>query len=111
MTRLMLLLLILVVATMLAFNCNAHAQTRGERSKLLTEVRTISLNGVEVRIDHFGLDAKGKRLFVAALGNNTVEVIDLVTGEVTRHIENLKAPQGVGFSPDFNRLAVANAQD
>src|SRR5467141_1773207 len=35
--------------------------------------QTISLPGVEGRIDHFALDASGERLFVCALGNNTVE--------------------------------------
>jgi DNA-binding beta-propeller fold protein YncE len=101
----------LVVATVLAFDCSTHAQVNGETSKLLTEVQTIPLEGVEGRIDHFGLDAERKRLFVAALGNDTVEVIDLAAGKVTQHIKNLRAPQGIGFSPEFNRLAVANDQD
>jgi len=34
--------------------------------------KTIALPGVEGRIDHFALDAAGERLFVCALGNNTV---------------------------------------
>jgi hypothetical protein len=32
-----------------------------QSSNLLTQVQTIPLDGVEGRIDHFGLDAKGKR--------------------------------------------------
>jgi DNA-binding beta-propeller fold protein YncE len=74
-------------------------------------VQTISLPGVEGRIDHFGWDAKGKRLFVAALGNNSVEIVDLTAGKVTQSIKNLQAPQGIGFAADFNRLAVANDKD
>jgi len=85
-------LFVLVVATILALACNAHPQIAGQGSKLLTRVRTIPLDGVEGRIDHFGLDAKRKRLFVAALGNNTVEVVDLATGKVTQQIKNLRAP-------------------
>jgi DNA-binding beta-propeller fold protein YncE len=104
-------LLVLVVATMLAFDCNTHAQNAGQSSKLLIQIRTIPLNGVEGRIDHFGLDAKRKRLFVAALGNNTVEVVDLAAGKVTQQIKNLRAPQGVGFAPESNRLAVADDED
>ena len=38
---------------------------------------TVALQGVEGRIDHFAFDPAGERLFVCALGNNTVEVIDL----------------------------------
>ena len=74
-------------------------------------VQTIPLAGVEGRIDHFALDAKGKRLFVAALGNNSVEVVDLTAGRVAQQIKDLQAPQGIGFAADFNRLAVANDKD
>ena len=104
-------LFLFVVATMLAFCSNAYAQGSGQTSNLLTQVQTIPLDGVEGRIDHLGLDAKRKRLFVAALGNNTVEVVDLLAGKVTQHISNLRAPQGIGFAPEFNRLAVANDND
>jgi DNA-binding beta-propeller fold protein YncE len=104
-------LLLFVVATMLAFGGETYTQSPGQNSNLLTQVQTISLDGVEGRIDHFGLDAKGKRLFVSALGNDTVEVVDLTAGKVTQQIRNLRAPQGIGFAPESNRLAVANDQD
>ena len=35
----------------------------------LTLVKTIALPGVKGRFDHFAIDAKGTRLFVAALGS------------------------------------------
>jgi hypothetical protein len=35
--------------------------------------KTIPLPGVKGRIDHLSFDADNQRLFVAALGNNTVE--------------------------------------
>jgi DNA-binding beta-propeller fold protein YncE len=104
-------LLLFVVTTMLAFCCSTYAQNPSQSSNLLTQVQTIPLDSVEGRIDHFGLDAKGKRLFVAALGNDTVEVVDLAAGKVTQHISNLRTPQGIGFAPESNRLAVANDQD
>jgi DNA-binding beta-propeller fold protein YncE len=103
--------LFVVFAAMLALGGVTYAQGASQSSNLLTQVRTIPLNGVEGRIDHFGLDAKGRRLFVSALGNNTVEVVDLVAGKVTNHIRNLRAPQGIGFAPESNRLAVANDGD
>jgi YVTN family beta-propeller protein len=74
-------------------------------------VKTIPLDGVEGRIDHIGLDTKHQRLFVAALGNDTVEVVDLATGKVIQHIRNLHAPQGVAFAPESDRLAVASDND
>ena len=43
-------------------------------------VRAIELPRVEGRIDHLALDPTGEQLFVAALGNNTVEVVDVRNG-------------------------------
>ena len=40
-------------------------------------IGTIELPGVERRIDHLAVDTAAQRLYVAALGNNTVEVLDL----------------------------------
>jgi DNA-binding beta-propeller fold protein YncE len=58
-------------------------------------VQTIPMPKVEGRIDHLAYDAKAGRLSVAALGNNTVEVIDLAAGKVIHKIEGLHEPQGV----------------
>jgi YVTN family beta-propeller protein len=77
----------------------------------LTLVQTIPLPGVDGRIDHFGLDAVAHRLYVAALGNNTVEVIDLQSGAVVRRITGLKEPQGVVVIPDPHQVVVANGDD
>jgi hypothetical protein len=71
----------------------------------------IPLPGVKGRFDHFSIDAKGKRLFVAALGNNTVEVLDLVGGKRIHSISGMSKPQGVLFLADRNELLVANGDD
>jgi hypothetical protein len=68
--------------------------------------QTIALPGVEGRIDHFALDAAADRLFVCALGNNTVEVLDLRKSERVHSITGLGAPQGVAYVP--GRIFVAN---
>ncbi|HZP61644.1 MAG TPA: YncE family protein [Opitutaceae bacterium] len=81
----------------------------GEAS--LTLARTIPLGGIEGRIDHFGYDPAGGRLFVAALGNNTVEVVNLKQGKVVHSISGLSEPQGIFFVPEFNRLYIANGGD
>lgn len=67
-----------------------------------------SLPGVYGRIDHLDVDLKGKRLFVAALGNNTVEVLDSRTGKQLHTIKDLSGPQGVLFVPELNKLYVTN---
>ena len=70
--------------------------------------KAIALPGVEGRIDHFAFDAASERLFVCALGNNTVEVLDLQKGERTHSITGLEAPQGVGYVAELDRILVAN---
>ena len=62
--------------------------------------------GVEGRIDHLDFDGVGERLFVCALGNNTVEVIDLRQGTRVHTISGLGAPQGVAYVS--GRLFVTN---
>ena len=82
-----------------------------EEAMPLTLVQTIPMPGVEGRLDHFALDAKEQRLFLAALGNNTVEVIDLAAGKVIHQITGLKEPQGVAFIPETYEVVVANGDD
>jgi DNA-binding beta-propeller fold protein YncE len=86
--------------------CGCTAALRDQ--KPLTLKQTIPLPGVEGRIDHFALDASGERLFVCALGNNTVEVIDLRKGERVNSITGLGSPQGIAYVPSLDRLFVAN---
>lgn len=69
---------------------------------------TVALHGVEGRIDHFAFDPAGERLFVCALGNNTVEVIDLRSSQRIHSITGLGSPQGIAYIPESNRLFVAN---
>lgn len=73
----------------------------------LSDVQVISLPGVERRIDHLAVDPAGKRLFVAALGNGTLEVLDIGAGKRITSIRGLKEPQGVAYLPLVHRIVVA----
>ena len=73
--------------------------------------KKIPLGKVSGRIDHFAIDPKGHRLFLAELGNNTVSAIDIKTGTVVQRLTGLREPQGVGFAPEDDVLYVANAGD
>ena len=73
--------------------------------------RTIPLPDVKGRVDHLAFDVDNDRLFVAALGNNTVEVIDVKSGKVIRTIGGLAEPQGVIYQPESKRLWIANGSD
>ncbi len=73
--------------------------------------RTIPLPGVSGRIDHMAVDLGRGRLFVAELGNGSVEAIDLTAGKAVHRITGLREPQGVGYVPGADLLAVASAGD
>jgi hypothetical protein len=91
-----------------ALFCSVAAAVSAQDGAPLQLKKTIPLPGVEGRIDHFDVDLDGERLFVCALGNNTVEVIDLGKGERAHTINGLGAPQGVAFARELNRLLVTN---
>ena len=74
----------------------------------LTLIKTIELPNVSGRIDHMAISQENKIVYMAALGNNTVEVIDLDKGSVRHSIKNMDEPQGVCFIPKSNELVVAN---
>lgn len=86
-----------------------HANANENQIAPLVLDRTILLPGVTGRIDHMAVDLKRERLFIAELGNNTVDVVDLATGRAVHRISGLHEPQGVGYSPKADVLAVANA--
>lgn len=71
-----------------------------EPGELLQLTQTIALPDVRGRIDHLDIDLDGGRLFVAALGNNSVEVIDLRAGRRSARLEHLREPQGVAYVPE-----------
>jgi hypothetical protein len=68
----------------------------------------IAMPGVKGRIDHFGVDAKRRRLFVAALGNDTLEVLDLNGRKRERSLAGFGEPQGIVHVPETGRVFVAN---
>ena len=82
-----------------------------EDNPRLRLVQTISMPQVEGRLDHMGIDVKGQRLFVAGLGNNSLEVVDLKAGTRVQSIPGFSKPQGVFFVPQSNKLYVANGTD
>src|SRR5262245_7376273 len=82
-----------------------------QEGKPLRLARTVALPAVEGRIDHLAVDVQSQRLFLAALGANTLEVIDLKEGKVIHSVKGLHEPQGVAFVPEANAVYVANGGD
>ena len=99
--------------TVLIFGSVALSQDQPstpDRAPLLL-VQQIPLPNVGGRIDHFTFDGKRKRVIGAALGNNTVEVVDTFAGRDIHSITGAADPQGVVYVGEFNKLFVANGTD
>jgi DNA-binding beta-propeller fold protein YncE len=85
-------------------------EVQAAESPPLRMVQTIPLPNVEGRIDHLSVDLKGQRLFIAALGNNSVEVLDLRAGKHLKSIAEMHEPQGIAFIPELDRIFIANGK-
>ena len=92
-----------------ATSCSASSTTfsaRDPRSPLHL-VRTIVLPGVHGRIDHMALDTRSNHLFVAELGNGSIDDVDLTSSKVVGRISGLHEPHGVAWLPAQDEIAVA----
>jgi hypothetical protein len=72
-------------------------------------VRKIPLPNIEGRIDH--MSVCGDQLYVAAVGNNSLEIIDLQAGKIVQSIKDLPEAQGVRCSMKSNRIFVGTGGD
>ncbi len=102
---------LLILAVVSLAGAALFVSTAHGAGDVLTLESQIALPGVKGRIDHFSVDLKGQRIFVSAVGNNTLEVIDLKAGKRVRSISGLEEPQGVFFDPSTNHLFVACGGD
>jgi DNA-binding beta-propeller fold protein YncE len=87
------------------------AEARAADPAPLVVEAKIPLGEVHGRIDHFGVDVKRHRLYVAELGNDSVGVVDLQAGKTIRTLAGLKEPQGIGYDGPTDTLYVANDSD
>ncbi|MCG3137311.1 MAG: hypothetical protein HJJLKODD_01155 [Phycisphaerae bacterium] len=91
---------------------DSNSQPTLQRTFLLAGVRgPTGVTGVMGRIDHLAYDPATDRLFVAALENGSLEVIDLKKGERIKSIAGLKKPQGIAVVPDTGSVVVACGED
>src|SRR5258708_17380798 len=72
-------------------------------------IQRIPVPGVTGRIDHFTAYPKRRLLMFAALGNNSLEIVNTFEGRVVQSIKGLNEPQGVLYVLEFDKIFVANA--
>lgn len=102
---------LLLLFNLLFLQC-CHGQKKVTNSDApLKLVTTISLPGVNGRIDHLAYNGKKQLIYIAALGNNTVEVVDMRNKKVIHTIKGLAEPQGIIYVPESNTIFVANGDN
>ena len=111
---------LIVVLFAASFVVGCARPDRGVSGMAPVLTRTIVLPGVNNsrptanvrgRIDHLRYDPATDRLFIAALENGSLEVVDLAKGERIHSIGGLVQPQGVEIAAAEGRAAVACGGD
>lgn len=100
-----------ITVLLIAVLSGAFSSCKGQTefgTNLLHLENTIILPDVNGRIDHFDINLKDHVLYVAALGNNTIEAVDLRTGKTIHSIKGLDEPQGVAYIPNLQEIFIAN---
>ncbi len=100
----------LVIAVLsLTYTISAQKNSAPDENGPLILTAQIPLPGVHGRFDHFAFDpTEPGRIFISALGNNSVEVINTVEGTVVHHITGVPEPQGIAFATGLNKIFVAS---
>jgi hypothetical protein len=96
-------ILVLMLAVLLApFGSRAES--------ILADAGRIALPGVKGRIDHMAIDIPGGRIFIAALGNQTLEVADLRDLRAVNSLARFREPQGILALPGHGRIYVTDGK-
>lgn len=93
----------------LAFALYAQQSSTPEPPRPLVLTEAIPMPGIQGRFDHFGFDGRNQ-LIVAALGNNTVEIIDISARIRSNSITGIPNPQGVVYAPESKKLFAASSK-
>lgn len=95
-------------SVILAFALASSAAAAAQGAGPLRQAKAIALPSVSGRIDHFSADVHGRRLFVSALGNHSVEVVDLAAGKWLRSLSGVEKPQGECYVGQVGKLFTAD---
>jgi DNA-binding beta-propeller fold protein YncE len=93
---------------LLALIATFALQAKSGPASPLELVRTIPMPGITGRFDAFGVDVKGRRLFVTPLDHKTVEVYDLQTGKLIHSIPGIEKAHAVLYRGDLDEIFVTD---
>ena len=94
-----------------AVDVSTPSAANGPAKYPLRVENVIVLPQVKGGFDLMAADVTGHRLFVAAEDNNTVEVVDTVSGKPEHSIGGFRQPKGIAYVADSRKLYVSNKDD
>lgn len=100
----------ILIGFLLLFILGCNGQNPKE-NKSLKLIGSIPLSNVNGRIDHLSFDPVHQIVFVAALRNNSVEIVDIKNRKTIHTIKNLAEPQGILYLPESNSIFVSNGDN
>lgn len=95
-----------VLAAVALAGCSGPGQAPAS-SLPLKQVQDIALPGGATRLDYQSIDAAAHRLYIAHLGDGTVEAVDLDKAAVAGTVPDVPSAHGVTVAPDRHTLLAA----
>ncbi len=95
--------LIAVASAVLSF------QSATAQAAVLHPIGRTALAGYSGDFDHFAVDLRGNRLFLAAEDHGTLEVFDLRSGKHLRTVSGVETPHALLYMADSKRLIVSDS--
>lgn len=89
--------------------CACHLCADSIGNSPLTLVQSVDLPNYSGDFDHFAVDLKKGRLFLAAEDHGTVEVFDIKSGKRIKTIDGFEAPHSLLYMPEVDRLLVTDS--
>src|SRR5215470_5527433 len=74
----------------------------------LHRIASVPVPGISGDFDHFAVDEKGGRLFLAGEDHKTLEIFDLKTGHHIRSVAGFGTPHSIFYLPDTDQILVTD---
>jgi DNA-binding beta-propeller fold protein YncE len=84
--------------------CGSTAGATQSRSVPLVRVRDVALPGKLTRFDYQSVDQTNRTLYVAHLGDSTLDIVDLDTLHLVGSVPRIADVHGVAVASDFGRV-------
>ena len=98
------------IVSLLVVAMLASSRARAQAAVPLKLETSVALPGFSGDFDHFAVDEKGGRLFLAGEDHKTVEVFDLKTNRRIKSITGFGAPHAIFYLPEPDRILVTDGE-